>query len=47
MYSTTTLANGVHRIEWGVTDSQGGTAGIGSRYFTVQSPSGVRSGARR
>lgn len=32
---TTTLANGVHQIAWGVTDNQGGASGIGSRYFTV------------
>jgi hypothetical protein len=32
---TTTLAEGVHTIEWGVTDNGGAAAGIGSRYFTV------------
>jgi hypothetical protein len=32
---TTTLANGVHTIAWGVTDSAGVAEGIGSRYFTV------------
>jgi hypothetical protein len=32
---TTTLADGVHTIAWGVTDSVGNTEGIGSRYFTV------------
>ncbi len=33
---TTTLANGTHTISWIVTDDQGNTEGIGSRYFTVQ-----------
>jgi len=32
---TTTLINGVHTISWGVQDSLGGVAGIGSRFFTV------------
>jgi hypothetical protein len=32
---TTTLSNGVHTIEWGVTDNAGNVEGIGSRYFTV------------
>ncbi len=33
---TTTLANGTHTISWVVTDNQGNTEGIGSRFFTVQ-----------
>jgi hypothetical protein len=33
--NTTTLANGVHTIAWGVSDTNGNTAGIGSRFFTV------------
>ena len=33
---TTKLANGVHTIYWVVTDSQGRSDGIGSRYFTVE-----------
>ncbi len=33
--NTTKLANGVHTIAWGVTDSAGNSEGIGSRYFTV------------
>jgi hypothetical protein len=33
---TTKLANGLHTIEWVVTDSSGAAEGIGSRYFTVQ-----------
>jgi uncharacterized repeat protein (TIGR03803 family) len=32
---TTALANGLHTIAWSVTDNQGITAGIGSRFFTV------------
>jgi alpha-tubulin suppressor-like RCC1 family protein len=32
---TTLLANGMHTIAWGVTDSAGRVEGIGSRYFTV------------
>jgi hypothetical protein len=35
---TTTLTNGIHRIEWGVTDSLGRSAGLGSRYFWVDNP---------
>ena len=33
---TTTLTNGIHTIEWRVTDSAGNVQGIGSRYFYVQ-----------
>ena len=33
---TTAYANGVHTIQWVVTDSAGNTDGIGSRYFTIQ-----------
>lgn len=33
---TTRLSNGVHTIAWGVSDSLGNAAGLGSRYFTVQ-----------
>ena len=32
---TTLLENGVHTISWVVTDDQGVTEGIGSRFFTV------------
>jgi hypothetical protein len=32
---TTTLANGVHTISWVVSDNQGRTDGIGSRFFSV------------
>ena len=34
-FDTTQLANGMHTISWIVTDNQGSTAGIGSRYFRV------------
>ncbi|MDQ3487368.1 MAG: hypothetical protein M3468_06500, partial [Acidobacteriota bacterium] len=33
---TTTLTNGIHTLEWRVTDSAGNVQGIGSRYFYVQ-----------
>jgi streptogramin lyase len=36
---TTALANGIHTISWVVTDNQGASAGIGSRYFTVSNSS--------
>jgi archaellum component FlaG (FlaF/FlaG flagellin family) len=36
---TTTLTNGIHSIEWRVTDSAGHVQGIGSRYFYVQNGS--------
>jgi hypothetical protein len=32
---TTAYPNGVHSIQWTVTDSGGNTDGIGSRYFTI------------
>jgi hypothetical protein len=34
--NTTLLTNGVHTIAWSVADNDGHSAGIGSRYFTVQ-----------
>ncbi len=34
-FDTRQLANGVHTIAWGVSDSAGNAEGIGSRYFTV------------
>jgi hypothetical protein len=36
MLDTTTLSNGLHTIEWVVTDNAGQTSGIGSRFFRVQ-----------
>lgn len=33
---TTAYANGVHTIQWVVTDNAGNKDGVGSRYFTVQ-----------
>jgi hypothetical protein len=35
MIDTTTLANGVHTIVWGVVDNNGNAEGLGSRYFWV------------
>ncbi|MEO8095205.1 MAG: hypothetical protein ABI632_09760 [Pseudolysinimonas sp.] len=43
---TTTLADGVHTIAWVVTDDQGETAGVGSRYFTVANGSALPASAR-
>ena len=39
MLDTTTLTNGLHTIQWVVTDSAGETSGIGSRFFRVQNGS--------
>jgi len=36
---TTTYANGVHTIQWTVTDNEGSTDGIGSRYFSINNSS--------
>jgi Leucine-rich repeat (LRR) protein len=33
---TTAYSNGVHTIQWTVTDNAGNTDGIGSRYFTIE-----------
>ena len=38
---TTALANGLHTISWVATDDQGGTSGLGSRFFTVSNSSGT------
>jgi N-acetylneuraminic acid mutarotase len=43
-FDSRTLSNGVHTLAWGVTDSQGGSAGVGSRYFTVSNGSGLMAG---
>ena len=40
-FNSAALANGVHTIAWGVSDSQGGAAGVGSRYFTVSNGAAV------
>jgi hypothetical protein len=42
---TTTLANGLHTISWTVTDNQGITEGIGSRFFTVSNGTGSLTSA--
>jgi hypothetical protein len=41
--NTHLYANGVHTIAWGVTDSAGAVEGIGSRYFTIDNPSGAQA----
>ena len=38
--NTASLTNGLHTIQWGVTDSAGRSEGIGSRYFTVLNGAG-------
>lgn len=42
-FNPSAYADGVHTIAWVVTDSNGGSAGVGSRYFNVASgnPSGL------
>jgi hypothetical protein len=35
-FDTSAYENGVHTIQWVVTDNTGNTDGVGSRYFTVQ-----------
>jgi hypothetical protein len=40
-FSTTGLASGLHTIAWSVTDNMGGSAGVGSRYFSVGSAGSV------
>jgi hypothetical protein len=37
---TTQYQNGVHTIAWSATDNAGNSAGIGSRYITIQNPNG-------
>ena len=43
---TTTLTNGTHTIVWVVTDNQGATEGIGSRFFTVSNGAGALTAAQ-
>jgi hypothetical protein len=38
--NTTALTNGLHTISWTVTDNEGATQGIGSRFFTVANGTG-------
>ena len=42
---TTTLTNGTHTIAWVVSDNQGATEGIGSRFFTVSNGAGSLTSA--
>jgi len=43
---TTAYENGVHTIQWVVTDNAGNTDGIGSRYFSIQNIDGATSQKR-
>ena len=43
--NTTLLSNGTHTIAWVVSDNQGNSEGIGSRYFTVQNGTSAASTA--
>ncbi len=42
---TTMLPNGTHTISWVVSDNQGATEGIGSRFFTVSNGTGSLTSA--
>src|SRR5262249_6335104 len=42
--NTTALADGLHTISWTVTDTNGKTAGVGSRFFRVFNGTGVPPG---
>ena len=44
-FDSHSLADGLHTIAWAVTDNKGGTAGVGSRYFTVTNGAGVTAAA--
>src|SRR5262249_39513873 len=47
-FDTTTLPNGLHTIAWTVTATAGGTAGVGSRFFSVSNGSSLlRAPSRR
>jgi hypothetical protein len=45
IFDTTTLANGLHTISWVVSDNQGATEGLGSRFFTVSNGVGAVTAA--
>ncbi len=45
MLDTTTMTNGTHTIVWVVTDNQGITEGIGSRFFNVSNGVGAVTGS--
>ncbi len=42
---TTSLTNGLHTIAWTVSDNQGATEGIGSRFFRVSNGAGALTAA--
>jgi uncharacterized delta-60 repeat protein len=44
--NTTAHTNGVHTIQWVVTDNLGATEGIGSRFFTVSNGAGALTAAQ-
>ncbi len=39
-YNVMNYRNGIHTIQWAVTDNAGNTDGIGSRYFSINNSSG-------
>lgn len=39
-FDTTTYNNGIHTIQWTVTDTAGNTDGVGSRYFNIHNIGG-------
>ncbi|MCP4217669.1 MAG: hypothetical protein GY765_23705, partial [bacterium] len=41
-FDTTNYRNGLHTISWGVTDSAGNSAGIGSRFFEIRNTGSSR-----
>ena len=45
VFDTTLLADGLHTISWVVTDNQGSSEGIGSRYFTIANATGSMTAA--
>lgn len=40
-FDTTQYSNGVHQLEWVVTDNAGNTDGVGSRFFSIQNDNTV------
>jgi hypothetical protein len=44
-FNSAPLTNGVHTLSWAVSDNQGKSAGIGSRYFTVANGSAAPASA--
>ena len=44
-FDSRTLTDGIHTIQWAVTDNLNHSAGVGSRYFTVANGAGVTAGS--